>query len=82
MNRFGDIDCSFKKLPPVYGFHSVKVVSLEEALQSIEPQIEELSRYIKIAKQSCHFPNDHGLSKDQSASIYIYTMEWGETSLY
>ena len=82
MNRFGDIDCSFKKLPPVYGFRSAKVVSLAEALQPIESQIEELAYYIKIAKKSCHFPNDHGLSKDQSASIYIYTMEWGETTLY
>jgi len=82
MNRFGDIDCSFKRLPPVYGFRSAKVVSLAEALQPIESQIEELAYYIKIAKKSCHFPNDHGLSKDQSASIYIYTMEWGETTLY
>jgi len=82
MNRFGDIDCSFKKLPPVYGFRSAKVVSLAEALQPIESQIEELAYYIKIAKKNCHFPNDHGLSKDQSASIYIYTMEWGETTLY
>ena len=82
MNRFGDIDCLFKKLSPVYGFRSAKVVSLEEALQPIEPQIEELAYYIRIAKRHCHFPNDRGLSKDQSASIYIYTMEWGETSLY
>ena len=82
MNRFGDIDCSFKKLPPVYGFHSENLVSLEEALQSIESQIKELARYIKIAKKHCNFPNEHGLSNDQSASIYIYTMEWGETTLY
>lgn len=82
MNRFGDIDYSFKRLPPVYGFRSRKLVSLEEALQPIESQIDELPYYIKIAKKYCHYPNPHGLSKDQSASIYIYTMEWGETSLY
>jgi len=82
MNRFGDIDCSFKRLPPVYGFHSEDLVSLEEALQPIESQIKELSRYVKTAKKYCNYPNKHGLSKDQSATIYIYTMEWGETSLY
>jgi len=82
MNRFGDIDCSFKKLPPVYGFRVEKIVSLEEALKPIESTIDQLTYFIKIAKKSCHFPNDHGLSKDQSASIYIYTMEWGETTLY
>ena len=82
MNRFGDIDCSFKRLPPVYGFHSEKLVSIDKALQPIELQIKELSRYIKIAKKNCNHPNEHNLSKDESASIYIYTMEWGETTLY
>ncbi|CAF1305259.1 unnamed protein product [Adineta steineri] len=82
MNRFGDIDVSFKRLPPVYGYRSEKLVSIEKALQPIESQIDELSYYIKIAKQNCHFPSEHGLSKDQSAAVYIYTMEWGDTTLY
>ncbi|CAF1470237.1 unnamed protein product [Adineta steineri] len=76
MNRFGDIDVSFKRLPPVYGYHSEELVSIEKALEPIESQIRELSRYIKIAKQHCHFPSEHGLTKDQSAAVYIYTMEW------
>ena len=82
MNRFGDIDYSFKRLPPVYGYHVQQILSLEKALEPIESQIDELPRFIKIANQYCHFPSEHGLSKDQSASIYIYTMEWGNTSLY
>ena len=82
MNRFGDLDWSFKKLPPIFGFHSQDLVSLEQALQPLESQIKELRRYIEIAKDYCHYPNEQNLSKDQSASIYIYTMEWGETSLY
>ena len=36
MNRFGDIDYSFKRLPPVYGYHTKKLISLEKALESIE----------------------------------------------
>jgi len=82
MNRFGDIDCSFKRLPPVYGYHAEKIVSIEKALEPIEPHIDELSRFIKIAKKHCHYPSEHGLSKDQSAAVYIYTMEWGDTTLY
>jgi hypothetical protein len=82
MNRFGDIEFSFKRLPPVYGYHTEKLVSLEKALEPIESQIDELPRFIKIAKQYCHFPSEHGLSQDQSAAIYIYTMEWGDTTLY
>ena len=82
MNRFGDIDCSFEQLPPVYGYYSEKLHSIEKALEPIEEIIDELPRYIKIAKKYCHFPSEHELSKDQSAAIYIYTMEWGDTSLY
>jgi hypothetical protein len=82
MNRFGDIDYSFKRLTPVYGYHNEKLVSLEKSLELIESQIDQLPRYIKIAKRHCHFPSEHGLTKDQSAAVYIYTMEWGDTTLY
>ncbi|CAF1383344.1 unnamed protein product [Rotaria magnacalcarata] len=82
MNRFGDIDASNKTLPPVYGYHSEKLVPIEKALEPIIPHIDELPRYIKIAKKHCHFPSEHGLTQDQSAAIYIYTMEWGDTTLY
>ncbi|CAF3797695.1 unnamed protein product [Rotaria sp. Silwood1] len=82
MNRFGDIDVSFKKLPPVYGYRSETLVPIETALEPIESQINELPYYIKIAKRYCRFPSEHGLTHDQSAAIYIYTMEWGDTNLY
>jgi hypothetical protein len=82
MNRFGDIEFSFKRLPPVYGFRSQKLVPIETALESITSQIDELPYYIKIAKKHCHFPSEHKRTKDESAAVYIYTMEWDETSLY
>ncbi|CAF0758027.1 unnamed protein product [Adineta steineri] len=82
MNRFSDIDCSFKRLTPVYGFPSAELVSIEKALESIQSQIDELPYYIETAKKYCHYPSEHGLTHDESASIYIYTMEWGEQSLY
>ncbi|CAF0979347.1 unnamed protein product [Adineta steineri] len=82
MNRYSDIDCSSETLTPVYGFLSEELVSIEEALEPIESQIANLSAYIKIAKKYCHYPSEHGLTHDESASIYIYTMEWGEQTLY
>ncbi|CAF3061419.1 unnamed protein product [Rotaria socialis] len=82
LNRFGDIDVSFKRLSPIYGYRSEAVVPIETALAPIEPQINQLSNYIKLAKQYCHFPSEHGLTHDESAAIYIYTMEWGGTTLY
>ena len=56
MNRFGDIDSSFKQLSVVEGFHSVELVPLEK----------ELSHYIKIAYDHCHYPNEHELLKDRA----------------
>ena len=41
-----------KRLPPVYGYHAEKLVSLEQALQPIESQIDELPRFIRIAKKT------------------------------
>ena len=52
MNRFGDIDLSFKRLPPVYGYRSAKLVSIEKSLESIQPLIDELPYYIKVAKKT------------------------------
>ncbi|UJR18686.1 hypothetical protein I4U23_005593 [Adineta vaga] len=80
-NRYSDISPT-ERLSPVYGFQSQKVGLLEEALKAIEPQIDRLQDYIKTAKKYCHYPSEHDLTHDESASIYIYTMEWGETSLY
>ncbi|CAF1022952.1 unnamed protein product [Adineta steineri] len=82
MNRFSDIDSTLKRLPAVYGYHSEELVSLEQALESIKLQINGLKFYITTAKKHCHFPSEHGLTRDESAAVYIYTMEWGRTSLY
>ncbi|CAF2708395.1 unnamed protein product [Rotaria sp. Silwood2] len=82
MNRFCDIEVSFKKLSSIYGYHAEKLVSIEKALKPIEPHIDELPRFINIAKRRCHFPSEHGLTYDQSAAVYIYTMELGDTTLY
>ncbi|CAF1391410.1 unnamed protein product [Adineta steineri] len=80
-NRYSDIS-PIKRLSPVYGFQSQKAGLLEAALKPIEPQIDQLQYYIKTAKKYCHYPSEHNLTHDESASIYIYTMEWGATSLY
>ncbi|CAF3311263.1 unnamed protein product [Rotaria socialis] len=82
INRFGDIDTSNNRRAPVSDYRSEKLVSIEKALEPIVPYIDQLPLHIKNAKQRCHFPSEHGLTKDQSAAIYIYTMEWDGTTLY
>ncbi|CAF3987256.1 unnamed protein product [Rotaria sordida] len=82
MHRFLDIDLNDKRIPPNYGYRNQSLVSLEHALEPIVPRIDHLHQYIKEALEKCHFPSEHDLTHDQSASIYLYTMEWGAQSLY
>ncbi|CAF1241500.1 unnamed protein product [Didymodactylos carnosus] len=82
-SRFADIDSSSaKKLAPIYGYFTQPLVSLEKSLEPLVPRIDQLTRFIKVAKQNCHFPNEHNLTKEESAAVYLYTMEWGEGSFY
>jgi hypothetical protein len=83
MNRFSDIDLNNKRLPPVGGYWNENIVSLEEALEpSPSPRLNELNRSIKTAKKYCTFPSEHGLTRDESAAVYLYTMEGGQNSFY
>ncbi len=50
-------------------------MSLEEAHEPIRSLTDALFDYAKAAKERCHYQNDHGLTKDQAASGYLYTME-------
>ena len=69
-------------LSPIYGYQTQPLVSLETALEPIQAQIDGLCEYIKLAKERCYYPNEHGLTRDQSAAVYLYTMEWGSNSFY
>jgi hypothetical protein len=81
-SRFADVETNNKKLSPIYGYWGELLVSLEEATHRVSHLIPHLARYVKEAKKRCHYPNEHGLSKDESASIFLYTMEWGPESFY
>jgi hypothetical protein len=82
MLRFTNVDPKPTRLPPVYGYRTHPLLPLRQALDPILSQISELDGFIKDAKNACHFPSEHGLTRDESASIYLYTMDWGEQSLY
>jgi hypothetical protein len=82
MSRFVDHEFDNKQLPPISGYWSENLVPLEQALEPIVPRIEQLDRSIKTAKKHCHFPSEHGLTHDESAAVYLYTMEGGDNSFY
>ncbi|CAM4928341.1 unnamed protein product [Rotaria socialis] len=67
-----------KQLPPIYGYLSHPLLPLQKALEPIAIQINQLDRYSKIAENECRFPSDHDLTRDGSAAIYLYTIEWGD----
>jgi hypothetical protein len=73
-----------KMLLPISGYENVTVKSLDDACESIKHLFDEkLKHYITIAKMNSMDPKN-GLSSDESASIYLYTLEWDvyENSLY
>jgi hypothetical protein len=82
MLRFTNVDPKPTRLPPVYGYRTHPLLPLRQALDPVLSRINELDEFIKVAKNECHFPSEHDLTRDESASIYLYTMDWGEQSLY
>jgi len=71
-------------LLPISGYENVIVKSLEDACEPIKHLFDQrLKNYITIAKINSMEPED-GLSPDESAYIYLYTVEWNvhEDSLY
>ena len=82
MNRYTDVDFKNKRLPPVVGYRNEPLVSLEEASKSIERFFNDLNSSIKTAKKYCTFPSKHGLTRDESAAVYLYTIEGGQNSFY
>ncbi|CAF0879741.1 unnamed protein product [Adineta steineri] len=82
MLRFTNVDHKPTRLSPIYGYHTYPLLPLRQALEPILQHIDQLDEFIQIAKTECHFPSEHGLTREESAAIYIYTMDWGEQSLY
>lgn len=76
------VDHQPTRLPPVHGYRTHPLLPLREALDPVLPQIYNLESYISEAKTKCHFPSEHGLTREESAAIYLYTMEDGNPPLY
>ncbi|CAF0981377.1 unnamed protein product [Adineta steineri] len=79
-DRFTDIELENKRLPACYGYLNYKLLSLAEAMNELQNFLNDINRFVKLAKRHCTYPNDHNLTKDESAAIYIYTMELSDDS--
>jgi hypothetical protein len=78
IGRFVDADKeSTKMLPPIEGYETMPLVSLKEAVASIETPIHNLKSMVWTAERNSENPSD-GLTSNESASIHLYTVEWPE----
>ncbi|CAF1540164.1 unnamed protein product [Didymodactylos carnosus] len=79
-SRFTDLDEEpHTLLLPIEGYQHMKLMSLEDAVRSLHPIVDNLERNVWIAKHNCKSAPD-SLTVDQSASIHLYTMEWKPSS--
>jgi hypothetical protein len=61
---------------PIRGFEKMPLVSLEEAVAPLVSILPEIQDYAYVAKQRSKPVPADGLTRDESASIILYSMEW------
>ncbi|CAF4038803.1 unnamed protein product [Adineta steineri] len=74
-----DIPCRLNPdIESINGYEQEQLLSLEEACQPLYNILgTELQLYVTIAKLNSKQPK-HELTQDESACIYLYTMEWNQ----
>lgn len=73
--RFADVELGNKHLPSCYGYIALDLVPLEQTMAGMDYMLPEINRFVRLAKKHCTYPNDHNLNREESAAIYLYTME-------
>ncbi|CAF4301307.1 unnamed protein product, partial [Rotaria sordida] len=73
-----------KAVGPIIGYAQEPLLPLADACTPLIPIIFNILVYVSIALENTPDDPSDGLTSDESASIYLYTMEWndGHRSLY
>jgi hypothetical protein len=58
---------------PIYGYKNQIIMTLEEAVETIIPFVNDIVKHVNDAKQKCNRDSSL-LTWDESAAIYLYTM--------
>ena len=75
--RFLDVEPNpFRKLMPIEGYANQPLVSLEEAVKPLVGLVQDIEKKAAWAKWRCDDPPAHNLTRDQSAAIILYSMQW------
>ncbi|CAF4179652.1 unnamed protein product, partial [Adineta steineri] len=69
---------------PIIGYAEEELLSLSDACQPLINIVDDILKYVKIALDNTSTEPPNKLTKDEAASIHMYTMEWedGHKSLY
>jgi hypothetical protein len=77
MMRYLDIEENpGRKLMPIEGYADRPLVSLEDAVEPLVNIVHDVKKKVAWAKWKCEDPPADKLTKDQSASIILYSMQW------
>ena len=82
MARFTGFESNHAEYSPMQDFWKYQLVPLQTALEPISHRINQLNDYLRKAIHRCHFPSEHELTQEESAAIYLYTMDCGDNSFY
>ncbi|CAF1095310.1 unnamed protein product [Adineta steineri] len=75
-DRFLDVGQEPRRmLQPIEGYQKMPLVSLEKAVEPIVFCCPDIYRRVFVAISNCENPAN-GLDQNESASIFLYTMEW------
>ncbi|CAM4987150.1 unnamed protein product [Rotaria socialis] len=75
-DRFLDVDHEPRRmLQPIEGYQKLPLLTLEKAVEPIVFCCPDIMRRAFVAMSNCENPAD-GLDQNESAAIFLYTMEW------
>ncbi len=63
-------------LMPIRGYSKTPIVSLEIAIEPLVGFLPAIQNYAYVAKERCNNTPADGLTRDESASIMVYSMGW------
>ncbi|CAF1278617.1 unnamed protein product [Adineta steineri] len=63
-------------LMPIEGYEQMPIVSLREPVAPLLSILPKIQDYADIVKKRCKPVPPDGLTRDESASIMLYSMEW------
>jgi hypothetical protein len=84
LSRYNDVDRRPTNEPLDESFLKEDLYSLEDTLKNLVSKVPQLDLYTKYSKKNCNKTGEYKVSNEESAAIYLYTIEFpdGVKSFY